>query len=133
MYTEKVMENFTNPKNVGEVENANAVGQVGSPACGDIMKMSMKINDDGIIEDVKFKTYGCGAAIATSSVATEMIKGKHVDEARKLTNQQVIDDLGGLPPAKIHCSVLAAEAIQAALEDWEKNKEEAKTDRKSVV
>lgn len=97
MYTEKVMENFTNPKNVGEVENANAVGQVGSPACGDIMKMSMKINDDGIIEDVKFKTYGCGAAIATSSVATEMIKGKHVDEARKLTNQQVIDDLGGLP------------------------------------
>ncbi len=128
MYTEKVMENFTNPKNVGEVENANAVGQVGSPACGDIMKMSMKINDDGIIEDVKFKTYGCGAAIATSSVATEMIKGKHVDEARKLTNQQVIDDLGGLPPAKIHCSVLAAEAIQAALEDWEKNKEEAKTE-----
>ena len=92
------------------------------------MKMSMKINDDGIIEDVKFKTYGCGAAIATSSVATEMIKGKHVDEARKLTNQQVIDDLGGLPPAKIHCSVLAAEAIQAALEDWEKNKEEAKTE-----
>ena len=88
----------------------------------------MKINDDGIIEDVKFKTYGCGAAIATSSVATEMIKGKHVDEARKLTNQQVIDDLGGLPPAKIHCSVLAAEAIQAALEDWEKNKEEAKTE-----
>ena len=128
MYTEKVMENFTNPKNVGEVENANAVGQVGSPACGDIMKMSMKINDDGIIEDVKFKTYGCGAAIATSSVATEMIKGKHVDEARKLTNQQVIDDLGGLPPAKIHCSVLAAVAIQAALEDWEKNKEEAKTE-----
>ena len=128
MYTEKVMENFTNPKNVGEVGNANAVGQVGSPACGDIMKMSMKINDDGIIEDVKFKTYGCGAAIATSSVATEMIKGKHVDEARKLTNQQVIDDLGGLPPAKIHCSVLAAEAIQAALEDWEKNKEEAKTE-----
>ena len=128
MYTEKVMENFTNPKNVGEVENANAVGQVGSPACGHIMKMSMKINDDGIIEDVKFKTYGCGAAIATSSVATEMIKGKHVDEARKLTNQQVIDDLGGLPPAKIHCSVLAAEAIQAALEDWEKNKEEAKTE-----
>ena len=128
MYTEKVMENFTNPKNVGEVENANAVGQVGSPACGDIMKMSMKINDDGIIEDVKFKSYGCGAAIATSSVATEMIKGKHVDEARKLTNQQVIDDLGGLPPAKIHCSVLAAEAIQAALEDWEKNIEEAKTE-----
>ena len=128
MYTEKVMENFTNPKNVGEVENANAVGQVGSPACGDIMKMSMKINDDGIIEDAKFKTYGCGAAIATSSVATEMIKGKRVDEARKLTNQQVIDDLGGLPPAKIHCSVLAAEAIQAALEDWEKNKEEAKTE-----
>ncbi|MGI6108789.1 MAG: Fe-S cluster assembly scaffold protein NifU [Eubacteriaceae bacterium] len=125
MYTEKVMENFTNPKNVGEIEEANAVGQVGSPACGDIMKMSMKINDDGIIEDVKFKTYGCGAAIATSSVATEMIKGKSVDEARKLTNDEVIEQLGGLPPQKIHCSVLAAEAIQAALEDWEKNKNQA--------
>ncbi len=121
-YTEKVMENFTNPKNVGELEDANAVGQVGSPACGDIMKMMMKIDDDGVIEDVKFKTYGCGAAIATSSVATEMIKGKTVDEAKKLTNQQVIDELGGLPSVKIHCSVLAEEAIKAALDDWEEKK-----------
>lgn len=122
MYTEKVMENFTNPKNVGELEDANAVGQVGSPACGDIMKMMMKINDDGVIEDVKFKTYGCGAAIATSSVATEMIKGKTVEEAKKLTNQQVIDELGGLPAVKIHCSVLAEEAIKAALDNYEENK-----------
>lgn len=121
LYTEKVIENFQNPKNVGELADANAVGEVGSPACGDIMKMFLKINDDGVIEDVSFKTYGCGAAIATSSVATEMIKGKTVEEARKLTNQQVIDELGGLPPVKIHCSVLAEEAIKAALDDYEKN------------
>ncbi len=121
LYTDKVIENFQNPKNVGELEDANAVGEVGSPACGDIMKMFMKINDDGVIEDISFKTYGCGAAIATSSVATEMLKGKTVEEARKLTNQQVIDELGGLPPVKIHCSVLAEEAIQAALDDYEKN------------
>ena len=123
-YTDKVIENFQNPKNVGELEEANAVGEVGSPACGDIMKMFLKINDDDVIEDVSFKTYGCGAAIATSSVATEMIKGMTVDEARKLTNKEVIDYLGGLPSVKIHCSVLAEEAIKAALDDYEKRKQE---------
>ena len=123
-YTDKVIENFQNPKNVGELEDANAIGEVGSPACGDIMKMFMKINDDGVIEDVSFKTYGCGAAIATSSIATEMIKGKTVEEAKKLTNKQVIDELGGLPPVKIHCSVLAEEAIKAALDDYEKKHKE---------
>lgn len=121
LYTEKVIENFQNPKNVGELEDANAVGEVGNPSCGDIMKMFLKINDDGVIEDVSFKTYGCGAAIATSSVATEMIKGKTIEEARKLTNKQVVDELGGLPPVKLHCSVLAEEAINAALDDYEKN------------
>lgn len=122
-YTDKVMENFQNPKNVGELEDANGVGQVGSPACGDIMKMYLKINDDGIVEDAKFKTFGCGAAIATSSMATEMIKGKSIEEAAKLKNSEVVEALGGLPSEKIHCSVLAAEAIQAAIEDYHKNKE----------
>ena len=117
MYTEKVMEHFSNPHNVGEVENANAVGQVGNAKCGDIMKMSMLIEDD-IIKDIKFKTFGCGAAIATSSVATDLVKGKTIEDALKLTNQQVIDMLGGLPPAKIHCSVLAEEAIHAAIADY---------------
>lgn len=126
MYTEKVIENFTNPKNVGELEGANAVGQVGNPSCGDIMKMFLKINDDGVIEDVSFKTYGCGAAIATSSIATEMIKGKTIEEAEKLTNQQVVDELGGLPPVKIHCSVLAEEAIKVAIEDYKQKKAEGK-------
>ncbi len=119
MYTEKVMEHFSNPHNVGEIENANAVGQVGNAKCGDIMKMSMIIEDD-IIKDIKFKTFGCGAAIATSSVATDLVKGKTIDEALKITNKQVIDELGGLPPAKIHCSVLAEEAIQAAITDYYK-------------
>ena len=128
LYTDKVIENFQNPKNVGELEDANAIGEVGSPACGDIMKMFMKINDDGVIEDISFKTYGCGAAIATSSVATEMLKGKTVEEARKLTNQQVIDELGGLPPVKIHCSVLAEEAMKAALDDYEKNHKKGQAD-----
>lgn len=121
LYTEKVIENFQNPKNVGELEDANGVGEVGNPSCGDIMKMFLKVNDDGVIEDVSFKTYGCGAAIATSSVATEMIKGKTIEEARKLTNQEVVDELGGLPPVKLHCSVLAEEAINAALDNYEQN------------
>lgn len=126
-YTDKVMENFQNPKNVGEIEDANGVGQVGNPACGDIMKMYLKINDkDGTIEDVKFKTFGCGAAIATSSIATEMIKGKTIEEAAKLKNSEVVEALGGLPSEKIHCSVLAAEAIQAAIEDYHKNQEAKK-------
>ncbi|SDX51979.1 nitrogen fixation protein NifU [Eubacterium barkeri] len=117
-YTDKVMEEFQNPKNVGEMADANAVGQVGSPACGDIMKMYLKISEDGIIEDASFKTFGCGAAIATSSMATEMIKGRSIEDAAKLKNSEVVEALGGLPHEKIHCSVLAAEAIAAAIEDY---------------
>ncbi|MBS5517174.1 MAG: Fe-S cluster assembly scaffold protein NifU [Christensenellales bacterium] len=123
MYSEKVMDHFMNPRNVGDVEDANAVGEVGNAKCGDIMKISMKINDDGVIEDVKFKTFGCGAAVATSSIATEMIKGKTVEEAEKLSNKAVIEALDGLPPAKIHCSVLAEEAVKAALKDYHENHE----------
>ena len=116
-YTEKVIDHFTNPRNVGEIENADGVGEVGNAKCGDIMKMYLKIEDE-IITDVKFKTYGCGAAIATSSVATEMIKGKSVDEALRLKNSEVVDELGGLPDVKIHCSVLAEEAIKKAIGDY---------------
>ena len=123
MYSEKVMDHFMNPRNVGDVEDANAVGEVGNAKCGDIMKISMKINDDGVIEDVKFKTFGCGAAVATSSIATEMIKGKTVEEAEKLSNKAVIEALDGLPPAKIHCSDLAEEAVKAALKDYHENHE----------
>ena len=120
MYSEKVMDHFAHPRNVGEIEDANAVGEVGNAVCGDIMKMYMKINDDQVIEDVKFKTFGCGAAIATSSMATELIKGKSVDDALKLTNKAVMEALDGLPPVKVHCSVLAEEAIKAALSDYYK-------------
>ena len=116
LYSEKVMDHFSNPRNVGEVENANAVGQVGNAVCGDIMKMTMRIEDD-VIQEVKFKTFGCGSAIATSSMATELVKGKPVSEALKLTNRAVAEALDGLPPQKMHCSVLAEEAIRAALAD----------------
>ena len=126
MYTEKVLDHFSNPRNMGEVEGANGVGMVGNAKCGDIMQMFIKVNDDGIIEDVGFKTFGCGAAIATSSVATELIKGKSVEEALKLSNAAVVEALEGLPPQKIHCSVLAEEAVRAAVEDYEKRKAEAK-------
>ena len=116
MYSEKVMDHFANPRNVGEIPDANAVGQVGNPQCGDIMKIYMKINDDTqVIEDVKFKTFGCGAAIATSSMATELVKGKTVDEALALTNKAVAEALDGLPPIKMHCSNLAEEAVHAAI------------------
>lgn len=118
MYNERVIKEFSNPQNVGEMKDANAVGTVGNATCGDIMKIFMRINDDGVIEDVSFQTFGCGAAIATSSVATSMIKGKTVDEALKITNQQVVDELGGLPAQKLHCSVLAEEAIKAAINDY---------------
>lgn len=118
MYTEKVLDHFSNPRNMGEVEGANGVGMVGNAKCGDIMQMFIKVNDDGIIEDVGFKTFGCGAAIATSSMATELIKGKPLDEALTLTNQAVVEALDGLPPVKIHCSVLAEEAIKAAIKDY---------------
>lgn len=117
IYSEKVLDHFANPRNVGEIENADGVGEVGNAKCGDIMKMYLKI-DNGIITDVKFKTFGCGAAIATSSMATELIKGKTVDEALKLTNKAVIEALDGLPPQKIHCSVLAEEAVKAAIANY---------------
>lgn len=119
MYTEKVMDHFQNPRNVGEIENASGIGTVGNAKCGDIMQISLKVNDDtGVIEDVKFKTFGCGAAVATSSMATEMIKGRTIDEALSITNAAVVEALEGLPPQKIHCSVLAEEAVKAAIEDY---------------
>lgn len=117
LYSDKVLDHFSNPRNVGEIEDANGVGEVGNAKCGDIMKMYLKIKDNKI-EDVKFKTFGCGAAIATSSIATEMIKGKNIDEALKLTNKAVVEALDGLPASKIHCSVLAEQAIKAALSDY---------------
>lgn len=117
LYTDKVMEHFNNPRNVGEVENANAEGTVGNPKCGDIMKITMRIEND-IIEDVKFKTFGCGAAVATSSMATELVKGKTVAEAVGVTNRAVVEALEGLPPQKLHCSVLAEEAIKSAIADY---------------
>jgi len=113
------MDHFTNPRNVGEIENASGVGQVGNAKCGDIMKIYLKI-EDGIILDVKFKTFGCGAAVATSSMATELIIGKTIDEAERITNKAVMEALDGLPPAKVHCSILAEEAIAAALLDYRK-------------
>lgn len=121
MYSEKVMDHFSNPRNVGELENANAIGEVGNAKCGDIMKIYMDIEDD-IIKDVKFKTFGCGAAIATSSMATELVKGKKIEEALEITNKAVIEALDGLPAPKIHCSVLAEEAIKAAILDYYKRK-----------
>ena len=116
-YSPKVMDHFMNPRNVGEIENADGVGQVGNAKCGDIMKIYLKIDND-IITDVKFKTFGCGAAVATSSMATELVKGKSVDEALKLTNKAVMEALDGLPPVKVHCSVLAEEAIKEAVNDY---------------
>lgn len=119
IYSEKVMDHFANPRNVGEIDNADGIGEVGNAKCGDIMKMYIKV-DDGVISDVKFKTFGCGAAIATSSIATEMIKGKAIDDALKVTNKAVIEALDGLPPAKLHCSVLAEQAMKAAISDYYK-------------
>ena len=118
-YSEKVVEHYTNPRNVGKIENASGVGEVGNPVCGDIMKMFIKV-ENKIIVDVKFKTFGCGAAIATSSISTEMIKGKTIEEALKLKNTDVVNSLGGLPPVKLHCSVLAEEAIKTAIADYYK-------------
>lgn len=118
MYSEKVMDHFSNPRNVGEIENASGVGTVGNAKCGDIMRIYLDIDDNGIIKDVKFKTFGCGAAVATSSMATELVKGKSVQEALKVTNKAVMDALDGLPPVKVHCSLLAEEAIHAALWDY---------------
>ena len=117
LYTETVMDHFTHPRNVGEIPDADGVGEVGNAKCGDIMKMYLKIKDDRI-EDVKFETFGCGSAIASSSMATELIKGKTVEEALNVTNKQVVDALGGLPAYKLHCSVLAEESIKAAVKDY---------------
>lgn len=119
IYSEKVMDHFTNPRNVGEMADADGVGEVGNAKCGDIMKMYIKV-DGNVISDVKFKTFGCGAAIATSSMATELIKGKTIDEALKLTNRAVVEALEGLPPAKLHCSVLAEQAMKSAIADYYK-------------
>lgn len=119
LYSEKVMDHFMNPRNVGEIEDASGVGTVGNAKCGDIMKVYLKIEDD-IIKDAKFKTFGCGAAVATSSMATEMVKGKTIQEALKITNKAVMEALDGLPPVKIHCSLLAEESLHAALWDYAK-------------
>lgn len=116
-YSEKVMDHFMNPRNIGEIEDASGVGQVGNPKCGDIMKVYLKI-EDNIVKDAKFKTFGCGAAVATSSIATELIIGKTIQEALKITNETVMEALDGLPPVKVHCSCLAEEALQAALWDY---------------
>ncbi len=118
-YSEKVMEHFEHPRNVGVLEDANAVGQVGNPRCGDIMKITMRINEEtDVIEDIRFQTFGCGAAIAVSSLLTEMVKGKTIEEALAVGNQEVVAELGGLPPVKFHCSVLGEEGIAAALRDY---------------
>ncbi len=119
MYTEKVMDHFENPRNVGELTDANGVGEVGNAKCGDIMKIYLKI-ENGIVADVRFKTYGCASAIATSSIATEMVKGQPIEKAIELSNKAVVEALGGLPPHKIHCSVLAEQAIKAAVADYYK-------------
>jgi len=124
MYSEKVMDHFSNPRNVGEIPDASGSGTVGNAKCGDIMKMDIKV-ENGVIVDVKFKTFGCGAAIATSSMATEMVKGKTLDEALALTNKAVAEALDGLPPVKMHCSVLAEEAIHAAIKDYKEKHPEA--------
>ena len=118
LYSEKVMDHFTNPRNVGKIENADGVGEVGNAKCGDIMKIYLKVDDNQIIEDVKFNTFGCASAIASSSMATELIKGQPISKALELTNKAVVEALDGLPPVKVHCSVLAEEAIKSAVKDY---------------
>ncbi|MBP2652971.1 MAG: nifU [Firmicutes bacterium] len=118
MYTEKVMDHFSNPRNVGDIKDADGVGEVGNAKCGDIMRIYLKVDNNDVITDVKFKTFGCGAAIATSSMVTEMVKGKKLDEALEISNQAVAEALGGLPPAKMHCSNLAADALHEAIKDY---------------
>lgn len=128
LYSEKVMDHFTHPRNLGKMEDADGIGEVGNAKCGDIMKMYLKVKD-GVIEDVKFNTFGCGSAIAASSMATEMIKGKSIEEALQLSNQAVVEALDGLPTHKIHCSVLAEEAVKAAVEDYRRRQGEAASDK----
>ncbi len=129
LYSEKVMEHFRNPHNVGKIEEADGVGEVGNPVCGDIMKIYIKVKD-GIIDDCKFETFGCGAAIATSSMVTEMVKGKTIEEALKITNQAVAEALGGLPPIKMHCSNLAADGLLKAIEDYQQKTGKIKKESK---
>ena len=126
MYNKKVLSIFQNPKNAGGMKGANGIGKVGNAACGDIMKIYLKINEDGVIEDARFKTFGCCAAIASTDVACDLIKGKTIEEALRVTNKQVFDILGDLPPHKIHCSVLAEEAIKAAVDDYYEKKDKSK-------
>ena len=126
LYNDTVMDHFLNPRNMGDVQEADGVGEVGAAACGDIMKISLKIRE-GRIEDARFKTFGCGSAIASSSMATELIKGRTLEEAKNFSNQEVVDALGGLPPVKIHCSVLAEEALKAAIEDYEAKQQVAES------
>ena len=121
-YSQKVMDHFMNPRNVGSIENPDGVGEVGNPRCGDIMRIYLKIDND-VIKDIKFQTFGCGAAVATSSMITEMVKGKNIKEALKISNQNVAEALGGLPPVKMHCSNLAAQALKAAIDNYLKNEE----------
>lgn len=125
-YTEKVMEHFNNPRNMGNLENPSGVGQVGNPVCGDVMRIEIRV-ENNVISDIKFKTLGCGAAVATSSMLTEMVKGKTVEEAEKITNQNVANELGGLPASKFHCSVLAADVLKAAIDDYRKNSQKVKS------
>jgi nitrogen fixation NifU-like protein len=120
-YSEKVMDHFRNPRNVGRIENPDGVGKVGNPVCGDVMAIYIKVKDD-VIDDIKFETFGCGAAIATSSIVTELVKGKTIDEALKITNKTVADALDGLPTIKMHCSLLAEDGLKAAIEDYKKKK-----------
>jgi len=124
-YSDKVMDHFANPRNMGELENPSAVGNVGNPTCGDVMRLYLKIEGDTIV-DAKFKTFGCGAAIASSSMLTELLKGKKIQDALEISNQAVVEALDGLPPVKVHCSVMAEEALKDALKDWEKRKKEGK-------
>lgn len=131
MYSELVMEHFTNPRNVGEIPDADGVGTEGNPLCGDVMKMSIKVEDNRI-KDIKFKTFGCGAAIAVSSIVTEMVKGKTLDEAMALTKEKVAESLGGLPPNKMHCSNLGADALHKAVEDY-RNRQKPKEEKKGFI
>jgi len=126
-YSEKVMEHFRNPHNVGEIPDASGIGNVGNPVCGDILRLYIKVDENEVISDVKFKTFGCGAAIATSSMVTDLVKGKTVEEALRISNKAVAEALGGLPKIKMHCSVLAEEALRAAIDDYMKKKQSRKT------